>query len=471
MAPVSPSSSNNPSGDQIAQLVARLNREYAVVLAGEAPMVLRESLDADGLPVTSFLTVNGFTQWMRPHRLWIPRPDGGVRALPVAKAWLESQQRRQYDGVVFDPSGRALTTHYNFWRGFAVEPSGSGSCERFLEHLAENVCAGDSELLAWILGWFAAIVQRPAAKTGTALVLRGGQGVGKTVVGQTFGSLLGPHYLLVSEGRYVTGRFNAHLARCLLLQLDEATWAGDHAAAGRLKDLITGDWQFIEYKGKEAIQVRNHVRLLVTTNQDWAVPAGIDERRFCVLDVAEAKRQDHDYFHRIEEEMQAGGRAKLLHDLLRLDLSGLSLRTVPRTAALAEQTVVSLSPEQQWWFDVVQSGQLPGDAEGTGEVECERLYAHYVARLTKMGVPRRRSETAFGIALRRLVPGVDRERPTRGDGGRRYVYRFPPLAICREVLTRAMGERITSTEASSWMPSVGVGPDVIGANAAEETFS
>src|SRR3954454_18375911 len=124
----------------------------------------------------------------------------------------------------------------------------------------------------------------------TALVLRGGQGVGKTKVGQVFGSLLGDHYALVAESRYVTGQFNAHMMALILLHADEAFWAGDKTAEGNLKDLVTGDTHFIEFKGIDPIRVRNYVRLFVTGNHDWQIPAGFGERRFAVLDVGEAHK-------------------------------------------------------------------------------------------------------------------------------------------------------------------------------------
>jgi hypothetical protein len=66
-------------------------------------------------------------------------------------------------------------------------------------------------LFNWVFGWFADIFQHPDTKCGTALVLRGPMGVGKTIVGDTFGQLLGAHYVQVADPRYVTGRFNAHL--------------------------------------------------------------------------------------------------------------------------------------------------------------------------------------------------------------------------------------------------------------------
>ena len=115
------------------------------------------------------------------------------------------------------------------------------------------------------------------------------------------GSLLGEHYVAVSDPRYVTGRFNSHLVSALLLHADEGFWAGDHAAEGKIKDLVTGDFHFVEFKGKEPIKIRNYVRLLVTGNPDWLVPAGMEERRFAVFDVAEDHMQDHRYFAAIEQ--------------------------------------------------------------------------------------------------------------------------------------------------------------------------
>jgi hypothetical protein len=167
-----------------------------------------------------------------------------------------------------------------------------------------------------VIGWFADLVQHPGEKCGTALALRGRQGVGKTIVGKIVGSLLGEHYVAVSDPRYVTGRFNSHLVSALLLHADEGFWAGDHAAEGKIKDLVTGDFHFVEFKGREPIKIRNYVRLLVTGNPAWLVPAGMEERRFAVLDVGEDRMQDHRYFAAIEKQMAAGGRAALLDYLL-----------------------------------------------------------------------------------------------------------------------------------------------------------
>src|SRR5262249_50857875 len=160
------------------------------------------------------------------------------QSIQLSKLWFRSNKRRQYEGFTFLPQGDTPSGFYNLWKGFAVEPDPHASCQRFLDHIADNVCDGSEALFAWVMGFFAQMLQQPTVKLGTALTLIGAQGVGKSIVGETIGSLLGPHYQSVADDRFVTGRFNSHLANCLLLQLEEVTWGGDHRAAGKLKDLI-----------------------------------------------------------------------------------------------------------------------------------------------------------------------------------------------------------------------------------------
>jgi hypothetical protein len=307
--------------------------------------------------------------------------------------------------------------------------------------MRDNICRGDAELYAWTMGWFAQIFQHAEDKHDTSLVIRGKPGVGKTKVGEVFGSLLGGHYLLVAEPRYVTGRFNAHMARLLLLHADEAFWAGDHSAEGKLKDMVSGRRHPIELKGKEAIWVANYMRLLITGNPDWIVPAAWQERRFAVLDAGDERMQDHAFFAGIDEEMKKGGREALLHHLINLDLTGINLREIPKTSALLDQKLASLTVEQAWWSDILQRGVLPELRNGC-ECSKETLYNNYLDQAQKLGRygGRRSTQTALGMFLSKMV-GANLGTGAR-DEQRRYCYRFPPLKECRERFAKMIQSRI-----------------------------
>ena len=93
----------------------------------------------------------------------------------------------------------------------------------------------------------------------------------------------------------------------------------------------------IEMKGVDVQNAQNFVRLIMASNNDWVVPASVDQRRFVVMEVGNARMQDSSYFNALWEQMEQGGRQALIQFLLDRDLSGVELRRIPRTDALAEQ--------------------------------------------------------------------------------------------------------------------------------------
>jgi hypothetical protein len=418
-------------------MISELNRNYALVLVGGRSAILRETDQEPG--GYTLLSHSAFDNWFANRYV-----THNNRRMALSKYWMSHPQRRQYEGVAFAPR-RAVPRHYNLWRGFAVEPK-PGDCSRFLAHVLDNICQGNQELFEWLMGWFAQIVQHPDQKLGTAVVLRGKEGTGKSIVGKTFGSLLGPHYVPVAKPELVTGRFNGHLSNCLLLQAEEAFWAGDRAAAGALKDLITNDDLVVEFKGLEAIRMRNYVRLFATSNEDWVVPAGLTARRFAVYDVGEAHLGDKAYFKAIAGELDNGGCAALLYYLLNFDLSKVDLRSVPKTKALLEQKLHSLDGEQAWWFGVLMNGELPGYMN---EPRCclrRSLFNHYLEETNRAGIRRKRIETLIGTFLKKYVPGLRRSE-RRGIGP---IYEFPPLAECRAAFERIIQQEIDWPEQEDW---------------------
>jgi Family of unknown function (DUF5906) len=322
----------------------------------------------------------------------------------------------------------------------------------FRDHLLNNVCDGDEALFRWLFAFLAHIIQRPRERLGIALVLRGKRGAGKTKVGEVIGALFKRHWFLVDSARYVTGQFNAHMASCLMLQADEAVWAGDKAAEGRIKGLITAPTQFIEAKGVDPVPLANYVRLMLTSNEDWVVPAGKDERRFVVLDINPRCAKNATYFAEIDAEMAAGGLEHLLGDLLAFDLSSVDLRNFPRTEALLEQKMNSLSPIDSWWADRLMSGTTTRDSDKWERViHTDKLFNDYIAVSDQVGIKRKSAQISFGSALKSLLPAAlkrDKHTTLVGDGPGRLVkkrvpcYFLPSLAEARALFETAVEQRI-----------------------------
>jgi hypothetical protein len=241
------------------------------------------------------------------------------------------------------------------------------------------------------------------------------------------------------------------MASLLLLQADEAFWAGDKRAQGKLKDLITGNEHPIEYKHIDPIWIRNHVRLLATSNEDFVVPAGFDERRFAMLDVGDAHAQDHAYFKAIREQIDSGGREALLQYLLDFDISIVNPREIPKTAALVEQIIEGMSSEQAWWFDTLKNGKLAWGMIEANTCPRGKLFVRYIKHAQQQGTRRRSIETKIGMFLVKHVgPELKtyqasyyvREYGDRVSREHGRVYEFPPLKVCRERFARGIGQDI-----------------------------
>ncbi len=434
-----------------------LNKKFALVVMGGKAVIIAHQPEARLQDQKQFWSKDAFHTYFANQKTEIRDHDGKIKVLTFSQRWMSSAGRRTYEGIEFhpNPDGDPGTPGYfNLWEGFAVKPAPERDPLRyktFRDHLLVNVCRGDENHFRWVFGYFAHIVQRPRDRIGTALVMCGKMGSGKTKVGEIIGRLFPAHYFLVDDARYVTGQFNAHMATCLLLQADEAVWAGDKAAEGRLKGLITSSIQQIEAKGVDPIRLPNYVRLIMTSNEEWVVPAGKDERRFCVLDVDGRCAQNHDYFREMDEELAAGGLQHLLADLLAFDLSQVNLRLPLRTEALLEQKLRSLDSIESWWVARLIAGATTRHASTwRREVPTQTLFNDYIATSDKVGMKRKQEETSFGMKMRKLVPGLAKVRRTTEaedeDGStvtkRVWCYRLPFLSEARAGFERLVGQEM-----------------------------
>ena len=183
----------------------------------------------------------------------------------------------------------------------------------------------------------------------------------------------------------------------------------------------------------------------MTGNPDWMVPAGFKERRWAVFDMGEEHMQDHAYFAAIDQEMNNGGREALLHYLLNFDLSQVDLRTIPKTAALLDQQIESMTPEQAWWFETLMKGVLPPKPHGVNEPRVclkDDLFERYILHARIQGVSHRSIETKIGMFLRKQL-GAELKDTRPVVGTQRFrCYELPPLTDCRRLFAEKLGQPV-----------------------------
>ena len=423
------------------QAIEELNRNHALVLVGPKALVLRETTGCRGQHEIQFLSMADMRTYFANFRVPIGA-DGNKKMAQVADLWLKSAHRRTYAGVTFAPNEQVPEHFYNLWQGYTVQPLeasllGCGlKCRRLLSHMKYNLCRGSRKLFRYLLAWLADMFNNPNVKPGVALVMRGPRGTGKSKLGETVRYLLGRHAIKISHSRHLVGNFNRHLADKLLIVAEESFWSGDRAAIGPLQDLITSETQIIEAKGVDPIEMPSVSRIMLITNDDWAVPAASDERRYFVLDVGDRRAQDHAYFAAIDNQMKSHsglGYRALLGLLLRFDLSSVNLRAVPETPGLKNQRMHSLSPVSTFLLDSLLGQHLAGvDWMPGAAVKKEIVYKAFIEHARSRGKIHLPGESAFSQEIIKSL-GVKTRRGKRPARPRMWLLpRWEDAARCFE---------------------------------------
>ena len=418
------------------EVLAELNRKHAVLQYANRVLILSQTRDpVMNRDTLAFMSAADFRLKYGNRFVLIPG-ESQFQSTPWAEFWLKHPGRREYDGIVFTP-GESPKGYFNLWRGLAVDPV-PGNCSRLLEHILNVICSGDDEKYTYLLKWCAHLVQKTAELPEVAVVMRSKQGTGKNTFIDALGAIFGRHYVPLNQNGLLCGRFTAHLMDAVLVFANEAVWGGDKAGEGRLKAMITDPVETIEAKGKDAISVPNFKRIIAASNETWAVPRGIDDRRFFCLDVSPHRIGDTDYFTALHQEIQNGGIAAFLHELLSVDLTGWHPRhSMPASNTDGEDIKLEgMSTALRFWHYCLQYGRntppdpdYPDAPKWRNQVECERFYLFYLEWCNDQRITHRMNPNHFGVELRKAID-LGKARLRNGHN-RITVYEFPDLDTAR----------------------------------------
>lgn len=404
-----------------------MNRQHAAVtLGGKFAVLCEENVPGEGHEI-HFMSLPDMRFAYANKCVDVKNGDSVKNVNPV-NIWLKHPDRREFKGVCFEP-GIETQGYYNLYKGFGVEPK-KGDTRLYHEHGRNIICAGDDALFEWKMDWKADLIQNPGGdRPGTAIVYKGKQGVGKGADIHPFKKILGQHFKHVTGQEQFTGRFNSHLKDGLLCFVDEGYWAGSKQSEGRLKGLITESSTLLELKFKDAVFIKNHIRLVIASNSEWVVPAGMEERRMCVLDVSEDRRGDRSYFKRLFKWIEGPGPAALLYELLNREIKS-DLRTIPRTEALLDQILQSLDSVGKFWVSRLYEGIIGNDNTWPRNIRTATAYTLYQSYCTDIRERHPAPDNQFTKRLKKLAPGIKATRPYYDDGQHRALA-LPYLDNCR----------------------------------------
>lgn len=430
----------------------KMNAKHAFIQSvGGKPMVSSYVYNvAFNTEILEFITPASLEIRYSNETVQAPNKSGSQTiSVELGKWWIRHASRKQYNTVIFDPSKpREHNNCLNLWEGFKVTPI-KGSWKYMQKHIYTVLCNSSPEKFKYVIRWLAWMVQNPGTKADVAICFKGLMGSGKGILLSQFVKIFGRHAMHISNREHLTGKFNGHLGLCCFLFADEAYYPGDKQVEGVLRQLITEEQIPIEGKGLPVIISKNSLHIAMATNNDWVIPATSDDRRFFINKVEDtyAKGQMKDlrrnlYFSRIATEMEQGGRAAMLYDLLHMELSDWApYKEIPETEELKTQIVLSRSKLAATMFEIIDDGIFPGIfSNEMWAIGATELF-EYMEKLEPL--LRQTSSVRKSRILKDL--GTYKIRVAKG-----MVYIFPPLADTRRAWEIKYGKTKWSNNATEW---------------------
>ena len=261
---------------------------------GESKVINMPMLNKDG--ASPIMSTTAFHDSYAYRTIELPGSSGPKK---MTNMFINSNQILRVDGFRFAPGEEDLITDangtwINRWAGFAIPPIDKYDKKKvlpFLTYLHEIIADKDKTCYEWILAWLADLFQHPESKPGTALVLVGLPGTGKSFLGHMIiQKIIGRHHTAsLNSVSHLVGNFNQDSAYKLFIQCDEALNSRQREVANRLKAKITDEMQRVEPKGVNAFYVEDHSRMMFTSNEmddSVAIVDGEADRRYAVFMVS-----------------------------------------------------------------------------------------------------------------------------------------------------------------------------------------
>ena len=279
------------------------------------------------------------------------------------RLWCEHIKQRRVDKIVFDPQEtKRSETCFNLWTGYEITSQSCrdadiNDCDLILEHINRLWCKYDERQYNYILDWFASKLQKPWIKLCSVPVFQSLEGSGKNIILDLFYKIMSSKYFMaISNPLHILGAFNGMVEGKLLVDLNEVSFGGNITQNNQLKSLITEPQTIVNKKNKEAYEISNLCDYIITTNCEWAISVGSDNRRYNCYEMDNWLSGNHDdspekteYTKNLLEQTQKSpginAFAKYLYDR---DISGFNPRIFKRTAALKFQIEQGWTPIIKW---------------------------------------------------------------------------------------------------------------------------
>ena len=234
----------------------------------------------------------------------------GVANLTASEIALQQRPVQLVDAVGYRPGGPSVyedsgRTYANGYRDDGAKPVESGdhsTAVRLFGVYLDNILPNPDDQ-AKLLDWLAHVVRYPGQRLMYALLLRGAESDGKTLIAELLRLLVGPSNWGLVTNDEINEKYSGWMEAKRVVCVEEIKQHGQDAldVINRLKPKITNAHIAVRAMRQDARVVDNYANLYLTTNYADAIPLTINDTRFLVLSTRFNSKEEveewADWFH------------------------------------------------------------------------------------------------------------------------------------------------------------------------------
>lgn len=266
---------------------------------------------------------------------------------------------RKVDAIEYAPGEPRFfsengTDYINTWDG-QIDAGIPGDPSPWLNHFDALGWVGEEK--EHIINFLACTLQHPEIKINHAIILGGGEGIGKDLLLYPAMQAMGHHARSIQSKRLIKDH-NTYMLNTKLLHINEVdveNYTQANAISNQLKELATSPPYKLDVNEKfiPVFQIRNIVNVIMGTNEALPMRMSQDTRRYFVVwsDLSvrgfdkQMKPEWQNYFEEMWAWLEGGGWRAVVHYLQNKDISAFKPRAAPKvTEALKDIQEASEDP-------------------------------------------------------------------------------------------------------------------------------
>lgn len=245
----------------------------------------------------------------------------------------------------------------NVWTKPDIVPI-EGDVSIFLDHV-EYILDGEATIIKHVLDFLAHLVQKPAEKIKSTILIIGEPGVGKSIIGEMMIRLLGEKNVTAIEDSDLRSSFNEWMDGIQLVLIHELNNIKDRSTKSRLKQYLTDPWIRINRKRVPTYSYRNRVNFLTFSNYEDAANIDKGDRRWMIWK-SKAVKKDDQYYKDLWHWFERGGAECLLYHLQTRDLSDFNPNAAPPGSKGKDEAIAdSRGDIESYLQDLFDAGANP----------------------------------------------------------------------------------------------------------------